>query len=327
MVDIPTSVPVFPDYVDDQDDIMAANQNTPNDELAALCTMVGVLGVAQSKSVDFLDAIVNTCIPTIRLSYTSTTTVTASAGRCFPTNSTATQRVIRKNTSTTAITGSNLDTGGPSFATNTTYFVYGNGDAVATTVTFKASTSSSAPASTTIYQLLGGFATDSSGNVIESTVWSVAGMRLVNFKAYQTGANSTSTGTFPKDNTIPQNTEGSEIMKLDFVPKSASNVLLILAIAHFGNSASAQVIMALFQDSTADALKVAMYPTITSSVYMHPIFLMHKMLAGTINKTTFKIRAGCESGNPGTVYFNGNQSTALFNGTSCSGIYILEFEN
>lgn len=325
MVDIPTSVPVFPDYADDVDDVMAAVVNTPNDELTALATMIGVLGVSQSKSVDFLDAIVNAIAPTVVFSYSSTTAIAYTIGRCFPQNSGGSQRVIRKNTAASTISGSNLDTGGPSFAINTTYYIYGNGDAVATTFTFKISTSSSAPSGTTIYQKLGGFATDSSGNIIELSIWSAAPIKLrgVTSKIISTvDTATTASNAMFLDNTKPQITEGKELFTADIIPKDTTNFLVFIITGMISCNSGSHVVFAIFQDATADALAAAAH-IIGNNTNM--FVMTHKMLAGTTAKTTFRFRYGPVSGG-NTVYINGDISgNQLFGGIAITQMLILEF--
>jgi hypothetical protein len=139
----------------------------------------------------------------------------------------------------------------------------------------------------------------------------------------QTGTMATGTTSIPLDNTIPQNTEGTEFMTLAITPKSSSNILEIRVLCQLACATDPYMIMALFQDSTASALAtVHTYPT-SSTTTVVPITLTHSMTAGTTSSTTFKIRAGQYSGN--TVTFNGYGGGSYFNGTQCSGIIITEY--
>lgn len=70
----------------------------------------------------------------------------------------------RKNTSTTAVTWANIDTGAQ--APSTQYYVYAIGDATATTFTIKISTSSSAPSGSTYYRKIGYLYSDASLNIV-----------------------------------------------------------------------------------------------------------------------------------------------------------------
>ena len=70
----------------------------------------------------------------------------------------------------------------------------------------------------------------------------------------QSGSYTSSIGTFPFDNTIPQNTEGTELFTVSITPTSSASKLFIQAVACLGNSAGDWMTIALFQDSTANSL-------------------------------------------------------------------------
>jgi hypothetical protein len=97
------------------------------------------------------------------LSYSSATTIAVSAGEVVCSNSDASVRKMRQNTSATNVTFSDIDTGAE--ASSTTYYLYANCDADATTATFKVSASSTAPTGVTYYKRLGSFYNDSSSNI------------------------------------------------------------------------------------------------------------------------------------------------------------------
>ena len=138
----------------------------------------------------------------------------------------------------------------------------------------------------------------------------------------QTGAVASGATTIPFDDTIPQNTEGNEFMTLAITPTNASNLLLIEVVAVLSNSLSENIGGALFQDSTAGALAAAIQGQDTANF---PITLKfkHKMTAGTTSSTTFKLRAGSNSG---TTTFNGNGGARLYGGVLASSITIMEIK-
>lgn len=137
----------------------------------------------------------------------------------------------------------------------------------------------------------------------------------------QTGAMTTGTTTIPNDDTIPQNTEGNEVMTLAITPKSSSNKLKIEVVVNLAVATTGNVIAALFQDSTANALAAVCEYTATSNGNMRLVFT-HYMTAGTTGSTTFKVRAGCN--NAGAVTFNGAQGVRQFGGVMASSITISE---
>ena len=136
---------------------------------------------------------------------------------------------------------------------------------------------------------------------------------------------SSGTTTIPNDATIPQKTEGTEFMTLAITPTSATNKLIIQSIAHGSvNANTINHIMALFQDTTANALcaVATLNPTSTASTTLN---LQHYMTAGTTSATTFKIRIGPHT--TGTYvlhgYYSGGNSL-YFGGVSEASITIWE---
>lgn len=140
---------------------------------------------------------------------------------------------------------------------------------------------------------------------------------------YTTGALATGTTVIPEDDTIPQITEGDQYMSLAITPTSATSKLVIQVVGNFSpGSSGATVIMALFQDSTANAL-AAVAQGYYDAPDESPLTLNYAMTAGTTSSTTFKVRAGKPAGaNP--VTFNGITAGRLFGGVYASSITIWE---
>lgn len=144
---------------------------------------------------------------------------------------------------------------------------------------------------------------------------------LVQKVSAKTGAVATGNTAIPIDDTIPQNTEGDEYITLSIDPESASNKLLIImdALVSYGGGSGA-ITMALFQDTTADALAVAT-ENVTGG-QMNKINLIHEMDAGTASSTTFKMRIGSDAGS--TITLNGVGGSRRFGGVAVSSITIME---
>lgn len=122
---------------------------------------------------------------------------------------------------------------------------------------------------------------------------------------------ATVTGSIPQDDTIPQNTEGSEQVTVTITPGDAANILFIEAVFSGACSSPRGVVTALFQDSTADALS-ATFDACSSPNNSIQSYLAYRMVAGTTSPTTFKIRVSGDG--VGTLYRN-----AKFNGTGIFG--------
>jgi len=97
------------------------------------------------------------------------------------------------------------------------------------------------------------------------------------------------TTAIPLDNTIPQNTEGTEVITVSITPKSTTSRLRICCSFDMVQAQSTEnAIISLFQDSTSDAISA----TVVYVDFPAQASLYHEMVAGTISSTTFKIRLG-----------------------------------
>lgn len=137
------------------------------------------------------------------------------------------------------------------------------------------------------------------------------------------GSMSTTTTLVPFDNTVPQSTEGAQVLTQAITPKNSNNILVIDAKITFCHSAAAQVMIAsIFQDTNANALSSAWFFTAAAN-HGGTITWRHIMTAGTTSSTTFKIRAG--SNTAGTTTFNGQSGSAMLGGVCYSQLTITEY--
>jgi hypothetical protein len=153
--------------------------------------------------------------------------------------------------------------------------------------------------------------------------WAAASGKVIAISNSQTGTVATGTTTIPQDNTIPQNTEGDQYMTLSYTPTSASNKLQIDVVAFGSSSANASMIMALFQDSTANALAAISQYAVGGPTNNYSQTLKHTMTSGTTSAITFKVRIGLEAA--GTFTFNGRSGGQLFGGVGSSSITVTEY--
>ena len=137
-----------------------------------------------------------------------------------------------------------------------------------------------------------------------------------------TGALMTGATVIPYDNTIPQITEGNEYLTATITPQNAASILEIDVVIEFCSSVSNNLIAALFQDATANALKATStwMQTATGAVVLT---FKHIMVAGTVAATTFRLRAGGASA--GTTTVNGWNAGGSFGGTQVTSITIKEW--
>ncbi len=123
--------------------------------------------VDNQENLDRLELVLREYPKGITISYTSASTITASTGGIVCSDSAGTTKKFRGNTSTTAITFSDIDTGSEGAGT---YYVWASCDAVATTATFKISLSSTTPSGLTSYKRIGSFVNDGSLNITASSI-------------------------------------------------------------------------------------------------------------------------------------------------------------
>ena len=145
--------------------------------------------------------------------------------------------------------------------------------------------------------------------------------RLVQILSTSTGAVSTTTTVIPEDDTIPQNDEGAELLTITITPKHADNKLFIHGIAQMKPSTGRNMGLAIFQDSTANAL--ATNWSDNQGTQTHQTVITHVMDAGGTASTTFKLRGGADSA--ATVTFNGGSGSRIMGGVFSTILTIMEF--
>ena len=125
----------------------------------------------------------------------------------------------------------------------------------------------------------------------------------------------TCAGTYAYDNSIPQNSGGTQILSGTFAPLSASSTLVAELVFHGALPSSGQVTAALFKDTAADA--VAMTSQRFDSSNMLRMAIQHYFASPGTSTFTLAARVG---GSSGTFYVNGNSS-----GTRVGGGVMLAF--
>ena len=105
----------------------------------------------------------------------------------------------------------------------------------------------------------------------------------------------------PTDDTIPQNTEGYEVLTCTITPKRADSVLEIeYSAPTSGLTDNISVVSCLYRDTTANCLRCVVTPTnaTAATIYTLPVvtLLRHWVDASSTSATTFKIRIGKQTG-------------------------------
>lgn len=146
----------------------------------------------------------------------------------------------------------------------------------------------------------------------------------ISFSSAQESNLLTGTTTTPYDDTIPQNTEGTQFLSVTMTPKKASSILVIdICLAAFAATTNNEITGALFRDSGADA--IAAWDLTQSTTVFSPggVTLRHVVTAGSVAATTFKFRMGVATS--GTVTLNGRGGARKYGGVAISSISVTEF--
>jgi len=138
----------------------------------------------------------------------------------------------------------------------------------------------------------------------------------------QTGALATGTTQIPMDDTIPQITEGFEVMTRTITPIFATSKLLINVVTHLSAGANSLPTTALFEGTTANAIASSFSHQYGLEDYPKVHNFNHFMTAGTTSTLTFRVRIGMNQS--GDVTFNGRNESRRHGGTVASSITIME---
>ncbi len=130
------------------------------------------------------------------------------------------------------------------------------------------------------------------------------------------------TTVIPNDNTIPQNTEGTEILTAAITPVSASNKIRVRFMGWgSANTALTPLAAALFKDSDANALQ-ATRATSPSTGNAVQLAFEYEESAGSTNARTYKVRVGPTVAD--TIHMNGSPFNRIFGGICRSTLVVEE---
>lgn len=125
--------------------------------------------------------------------------------------------------------------------------------------------------------------------------------------------------------TIPQNTDGTELVTVSITPKATTNKLVIRVGGVASNSGVTSNWSALFQDTTAGALAACAW-AVNVADSMVPFSFAYQMTAGTTSATTFKVRIGNFNGVGSTWSVNGHSSARRLGGSQRVTITVEEIK-
>ncbi len=157
----------------------------------------------------------------------------------------------------------------------------------------------------------------------------VVAAKMQNGMSLQTVVSSKSTvqslaNLVPYDNTIPQSSEGEEILTASIAPSSATNKVLVEATITGTQANAGTIIFALFRGSSANAIATAFHSFPSS--YGGQCHVAFYDSPSTTSSTTYRLRGGYVSGGSG-FYVNGSGVGGdLFGGTLISWMKLTEIK-
>lgn len=126
-------------------------------------------------------------------------------------------------------------------------------------------------------------------------------------------ANADILTTIPYDDTIPQNTEGTEILSRTITPRFSDSQILLTFQGFYSISVTTHGICSLFRDSISNALAAEAGSVITGGLN-GVMALAYLDSPATVGPVTYKIRVGPQ--NAGTLRMNGTPTARVFGGAS-----------
>lgn len=144
------------------------------------------------------------------------------------------------------------------------------------------------------------------------------------------GTVSTHTTAIPSDASIPQITEGEEVMTLAITPKATTNIIRVDVVAIVGHDATgAKLAASLFNTDfhATNAAATGGADNLGNNSAMHTISFTYWCLASDLNgttATTFRVRVGAQDGT--TTTWNGVGGANLYGATEKSSITITEIK-
>lgn len=129
------------------------------------------------------------------------------------------------------------------------------------------------------------------------------------------------TTTIPQDDTIPQSSEGSQIVSVNITPTTTTSRIVITATIPITGPVAGKVTLALFNGGVN---AVAAVGTVTANT-IGVVNIAFEFFPGSTTPLTLSARLGEDSG--GTIYINGTSGGRLFGGISKAFIRAIEYAN
>lgn len=139
-------------------------------------------------------------------------------------------------------------------------------------------------------------------------------------------ANTSLTTTIPYDDTIPQNSEGTQVLSASLTPKKTTNRVrvTVLGFATADGVTGGLVLAALFRNSTADAINATGAACLTTTNGLQNLVMGYEDSPGSVSAQTYNVRVGPNAA--GNARVNGTSAGRLFGGVARMVLILEELE-
>lgn len=118
---------------------------------------------------------------------------------------------------------------------------------------------------------------------------------------FQSNSANTVIATIPADSTVPQSTEGTQVLTATITPTSAGSILEVEAVVHGSELTNVgdSILIALFRDAGVNAVAASFVGGMNGGgnfLTSGSAVIRYRVSAGSTAATTFSVRAGNNNG-------------------------------
>lgn len=137
---------------------------------------------------------------------------------------------------------------------------------------------------------------------------------------------ATSAALIPYDNTIPQSSEGVQLLTASYTPGSTTTRLKIKAIAYISsNETNANCVLALFKDSETGARACGQTGYVHDGGVAAPAVIEYDIVSPGTSAATWKLRGGASISGSNLFTVNGSYAAAKLGGTLITSLSVQEY--
>lgn len=131
------------------------------------------------------------------------------------------------------------------------------------------------------------------------------------------------TTVVPADDTLPQNTEGTQVISVSYTPKISTSTLLCEFNCNFAPTAADNVIGAIFNAGSANAFAASMVNSSGASIKT-PMVVKGSYVPGATTAQTITVRIGPSTA--ASITLNGTAGARLLGGSSAATLTVYEIK-